>query len=196
MRPIALSDEIAVGEMPAADEIAILAKAGFRSILNVQPDDEVPRVLTAAAVGQASGAVGLSYAHVAIASRRPDEASLRAFAGAMAQLPKPIYGCCYSGARAAAAWALTMAPEMAPHEIETVCTTAGFDMTSLRAEILRRHETAHVPVAVQAAPEIKAAAVSAGADTSTAARLPASSAAGTFAIWPRAGSDGGFAVSG
>ena len=110
MVPVALSDAVAVGEMPTAEHIKILAEAGFRSILNAQPDGEVERLLSAAEAGSLARALNLEYRHIPIESRRPSDLQIGAFRAALAELPKPIYACCYSGSRAAAAWALTAAP--------------------------------------------------------------------------------------
>lgn len=139
MRPVALSDEIAVGEMPSADEIIVLAKAGFRSLLNVQPDGEVDRLPTTAQTEAGVQAAGMKYAYVPVVSRRVSDATVAAFADAMMTLPRPIYACCYSGARAAAAWALAVAPTMAPGDIVSTCSAAGFDMSSLVPDFERRY---------------------------------------------------------
>ena len=139
MRPVALSDEIAVGEIPSADEIAILARAGFRSLINVQPEGEVERLLSAADVAAGAEAAGMKYAHVPVASRRVPNDKVEAFAQAMISLPRPIYACCYSGARAAAAWALAVSSAMPPADIVANCSTAGFDMSALLPELEQRH---------------------------------------------------------
>lgn len=215
MRPVALSDEIAVGEMPSADEITILARAGFRSVLNVQPDGEVERLLSASDMAKGVAAGSMNYAHVPIASRRVPDEQVAAFAHAMVTLPRPIYACCYSGARAAAAWALAVAPAMPPADITTACASAGFDMTALLPELVRRH-AGPAKVNAEASKEIKPAPAQPAANTpaSTTSARPgpgepapnvapkgtATAAAAVDAaekiIFPRAAGAGGFAVSG
>ena len=220
MRPVALSDEIAVGEMPSADEIAILSRAGFRSLLNVQPDGEVERLLSAADVAAGAAAAGMKSAHVPVASRRLPDATVAAFAQAMAALPRPIYACCYSGARAAAAWALAVAPSMVPAEIARTCTAAGFDMSALVPELELRHRrgtasgtsalpTISTAVAEQKVPTEVTVPVSAGIPTPLAAAVAAptpeavattTAAAAIVAaekiIFPRAAGAGGFSTAG
>lgn len=133
MVPVALSDVIAVGEVPTAAEIEVLAKAGFRSLLNTQPDGEVERLMPSVDVKTLAEKAGLIYRHVPIQSRRPDAGSMQAFAGALDAIPRPVYACCYSGARTAAAWALAAAREQEPDAIIAACAGAGFD-----AEFLAR----------------------------------------------------------
>ncbi len=226
MRPVALSDEIAVGEIPSADEIAILARAGFRSLLNVQPEGEVERLLTAAEVAEGAAAAGMKYAHVPVASRRVPEEKVAAFAQAMVSLPRPIYACCYSGARAAAAWALAVSSAMAPADIVANCNTAGFDISALLPELERRHRGPVAPPAAAMTPPPTAATPPpppAPADVLPTVDAPAVPAATTVAqvpsspqpapaappksaaaaidaaekiIFPRAAGSGGFSTAG
>ena len=213
MRPVALSDAIAVGEVPTREEISILAKAGFRSLLNVQPDGEVERLPSADEIGKAAVAAGIAYAATAIESRRPDDDSIAAFGKTMSELPLPIYACCYSGARAAAAWALAMAPSMMPSAIAAACAGAGYDMSALQADLERRHAgiaaapaspLAAAPVAAEpvATPPVQAVQMPVtAAPQATGSTLMTSAAAAVaksaeMIVFPRAATAGGFAVSG
>lgn len=211
MRPVALSDEIAVGEMPTADEIAILAKAGFKSLLSVQPEGEVERLLSTAETAKIAEDAGMTYGYVPVATRRPSDDVVEAFAKIMAELPRPIYACCYSGARAAAAWALAVAPAARPTDVAAACGAAGYDVAALMPEIERRHagrpaETlprawTDVPTPMTASNSAVANGASINSapppaavpNTTTAAQ--AVTAASTI-IFPRAAGEGGFAVSG
>jgi uncharacterized protein (TIGR01244 family) len=201
MRPVALSDELAVGEVPEADQIAILAKAGFRALLNVQPDGEISRFPDAMTTRKAAEAAGLAYAHVPVESRRPSEDRIKHFADAMAALPKPIYAYCYSGGRAAAAWALATAATAHPATIVQALETAGYDTSSLRGALERRKAGLPAfevlpPVVIAAsakAPEQRAAAAASGIAPATEVETAISP---PTIILPRAASAGGFAVPG
>ena len=102
MKPIVLTDVLAVGEFPTFEELAILAKAGFKSLINNQPDGEVARFPAAALVAVEAEKLGLAYAHVPIETRTPEPDAIAAFAEAAQTLPEPIYAFDYSGARSAA----------------------------------------------------------------------------------------------
>lgn len=198
MRPVALSDEIAVGEMPTAEEIAILAKAGFKAILSVQPEGEVGRLMSDAETSKAAQAAGMQYSHVPVATRRPNDAVVDAFSNAMSGLPRPIYACCYSGARAAAAWALAVAPGAKPADVAAACGAAGYDVSSLMPEIERRHAgrpAESLPSAWTDTPKPRVATNGAAVTAPTTTATEAVTAAETI-IFPRAAGQGGFAVSG
>lgn len=224
MVPVALSDVIAVGEVPTADEIAILAKAGFRSLLNTQPDGEVDRLMKSAEAGELAAKAGMAYRHVPIESRRPPGTAIDAFDEALRTLPRPIYACCYSGSRTAAAWALAAARHDNPDAVIEACTKAGYDMSFMKPYLAARFAEANAaasPAAPQsseslavvspAAPAGAVPAVVAAADplksngsaarASSSAVSPAPEPAKVVpslvpSILPRAASAGGFAVSG
>ncbi len=207
MRPIALSDEIAVGEVPLPAEIEILSKAGFRSLINAQPDGEVARFADAATTRRAAEAVGLAYAHVPIESRMASEALIQSFAEALSTLPRPIYAFCYSGGRAAAAWALAMATQTPPVQLAQALENAGFDASALRPALIRRSVGLPAYEVVQVAPTLPVAsiavspvAVDAIAPPAVEAQVPAPllapEPAPLIIVLPRAASDGGFAVPG
>lgn len=153
MVPVALSDMIAVGEVPTAEQLIILAGAGFRSLLNTQPDGEVARLPSSAELEALAAKAGMTYRHIPITSRHPPAAAVDAFDDAMRKLPGPIYACCYSGARTAAAWALAAARHEDPGAVVEAGTKAGFDMSFVKPYIAARAAEAKAPApALAAAP--------------------------------------------
>ncbi len=132
MKPIVVSDVLAIGEMPSLEQIAILAKAGFRSIINNQPDGEVERFPASNIVAEEAKRCGLGHAYAPVASRMPSAHELAHFARALAELPSPIYAFCYSGSRSAAACAMTMTAEKDVDTIVAEFAAAGFDVAALR----------------------------------------------------------------
>lgn len=132
MKPIVVSDVLAVGEVPSPEHLEILAKAGFRSVVNVQPDGEVDRLPGNAALAAEAAKVKLAYAYAPLRSRTPSPAELEAFATALKSLPAPIYGFCYSGSRAAAGCALLLTESMEPDTIIAQFAAADFDVSALK----------------------------------------------------------------
>jgi uncharacterized protein (TIGR01244 family) len=214
MRPIALSDSVAVGEVPTAEQIEILANAGFRSLLTTQPDGEVVRLMSAHDAGVLAAKAGLAFQYLPIESRRPDDASIAAFGDALRRMPRPIYACCYSGARAAAVWAMAAASYDTPDRISAACAVAGFDMQSLRPQLELRAlpllSPSRAPAVAPSAvvePMADTLAVEAVGAAPPALVVPAPAAslalvptpptdAAPITLMPRAASAGGFAVPG
>ena len=140
LAPIGLSRELFVGRSPTLAEVAVLAGAGFRSIINNRPDGEWDSPMTSAQTEAAAAEQGLAYRHIPVEGRNPLEKDVRAFAEALSTLPQPIYACCSSGGRSAALWALASVTELTTAELLRICAAAGFDLSWLEAKLDMRRE--------------------------------------------------------
>lgn len=138
--PVVLSSILSVGPAPTPADIARLAQAGFRSIINNRPDTDQALTMTSDEVATAAAATGLAYAHIPVEGKNPLEKDVRAFATALANLPKPIFAYCQSGGRSAALWALASVGEHDSDTLISMCHGIGFDVSGLRAKMDMRRE--------------------------------------------------------
>jgi len=95
-----LTDDVSVAPQLTPQAMAEAARVGFRSVINNRPDfEEGPQQPTNASIEAAARAAGLEYRFLPVASsyQSPDE--IAAFAGLLAELPRPILVFCRSGAR-------------------------------------------------------------------------------------------------
>lgn len=152
MKPIVLSDVLAVGEYPTPEHIDILAKAGFKSLINNQPDGEVDRFAGSAVLAAKAKAAGLAYAYAPLSSRTPTPEELAVYAAALKALPAPIYAFCYSGARSAAGCALLLAVTEEPAQILADFRAAGYEIDSLKPWLEDAHGGLPKPADRSAAP--------------------------------------------
>ncbi len=98
LRPLSAHVSAAPQLEPAA--MALLAQAGFRSVINNRPDHEGGADQpTSAAIEAAALAAGLSYRHLPVAPgyQSPDE--IARFRELIDALPKPILAFCRTGTR-------------------------------------------------------------------------------------------------
>jgi uncharacterized protein (TIGR01244 family) len=105
-----LADDVYVAPQLSADDMAEVARAGFRSVINNRPDFEGgPDQPTDALVAAAAEAAGLVYRYLPVAGghQTPDE--VVAFAALMVELPRPVLAFCRSGARSARLYTLAQA---------------------------------------------------------------------------------------
>ena len=205
MKPIVVSDILAVGEVPTPDQMDILAKAGFRSVVNNQPDGEVDRFPGSAALAADAKKHGLGYAFAPLTSRTPSASELQDYATALRALPAPIFAFCYSGARSAAGCALLLTETMEPDAIVRQFADAGFEVDSLRPwlddERARRAVPAkaddhgeHLPPAANGPSAVVSVAKDQPAPTAAAAPLPIAAAVQGIVVHARAAGYGGFAM--
>lgn len=132
MNPAVVSEKLAVGEVPRLEHVALLAECGFMSIITVQPDGEVTRLPASSAVGIEAARRGLMHAYAPISSRTPSPEELATFETAVRELPAPIYACCYSGARSAAAAAFMLTSDKDVDVIIEEFKCAGHDISTLK----------------------------------------------------------------
>jgi sulfide:quinone oxidoreductase len=138
--PQPLSRVVSVGRAPTREEVAALAAAGFRSLIDNLPDGERDSPMTSVETAAVASDFGLAYAHIPVDGRNPLEKDVRAFAEALEALPQPVYAFCRSGGRSAALWALASVAEMTTETLVGTCAKAGHDIAFLAAKIDMRRE--------------------------------------------------------
>ena len=95
-----LSAQVSAAPQLEASAMALVAQAGFKSVINNRPDHEGGADQpTSAAIEAAALAAGLSYRHLPVAPgyQSPDE--IARFRELIDTLPKPILAFCRTGTR-------------------------------------------------------------------------------------------------
>ncbi|MBK1635693.1 TIGR01244 family sulfur transferase [Rhodovulum adriaticum] len=129
-----LTEDFATGPQPAAEELAALAAAGFRTVICNRPDDEVPPGERAADMAAAARAAGLEFAQAIVPHGPIPHTALEAEKGALT-LPGPHFAYCAAGVRAALIWAFAEAGRRPTGEIVAALSNAGLHMPGLRRQI-------------------------------------------------------------
>lgn len=130
-----LTDQLSVAAQIGTDDVAAIAAAGFRSIVNNRPDHEEPGQPRDAELAAAAAQAGLGWRHLPVVSGQFSEAQVHAFAEALDQLPGPVLAFCRSGTRCSALWAL-----QADGPVDSILATtaaAGYDLSMLRPWLAR-----------------------------------------------------------
>jgi uncharacterized protein (TIGR01244 family) len=91
--------DFAVAPQITPDEVAAVAKAGFRTILCCRPDNEDPGQPGFAAIDKAAREQGLKAVHIPISGGIGEGALIR-MEQVLEDMPRPIFGYCRSGGRA------------------------------------------------------------------------------------------------
>lgn len=105
-----LSDNFAVAPQLAPEDMAALAQAGFKSVINNRPDFEGGAGQPAAdTIGEAARAAGLNYVHQPVNGANIQAGDVDTFAQQLQTLPGPILAFCRSGARSTRLYQLAVA---------------------------------------------------------------------------------------
>jgi uncharacterized protein (TIGR01244 family) len=100
--PIQVSDRLFSGDQPTEEDLERLAKAGFRSVINLRKPGEPNQSITPEAEQGYAEANGLNYASVPVSIAELQPEHVTRLSSTIAELPSPIYLHCAVGQRAAA----------------------------------------------------------------------------------------------
>jgi uncharacterized protein (TIGR01244 family) len=107
MKPIAVTQKLAVAPQPKLSDFQELKRQGFTTVVNNRPDGEDPNQLGSAAEETAARAAGLDYVHIPVTSSAMTEDDTRRLKQAIEQASGPVVAHCRSGARSFYPWALS-----------------------------------------------------------------------------------------
>lgn len=125
-----INEKMSVSPQISPNDLPLIQKAGFTTIINNRPDGEAPDQPAGALIEEEANKLGLTY--IAIPMGRdgvsPDmiEATRKAMAG-----EGKVFAYCRSGTRSTTLWALSQAGEMSAMEIIESAANAGYDVSHL-----------------------------------------------------------------
>ena len=133
MKPIAVTEKLAVAPQPKLSDFQIFKRQGFTTIVNNRPDGEDPNQHGSAAEAEAARAAGLGYVHIPVTSTGMTEDDARLLKETIEQAPGPVVAHCKSGARSFYLWVLS--GDLDPLSDEDLLTKArelGVDTNAAR----------------------------------------------------------------
>jgi uncharacterized protein (TIGR01244 family) len=107
MKPITVTEKLAVAPQPKPSDFQIFKRQGFTTVVNNRPDGEDPSQLGSAAEAEAARAAGLGYVHIPVTSTGMTEDDARLLKETIEQAPGPVVAHCRSGARSFYLWVLS-----------------------------------------------------------------------------------------
>lgn len=135
----ALASNVAVAPQIGDADFSTIAALGFKSVLNLRPDDETGEFLKSGDAGRVAEAFGLDYRYMPVHCHCiTDEEQVEGFAEAIAELPGPVFAYCKSGTRAAILWALSIAGSRPTEEIVRIAAVGGYDISLALDDIEER----------------------------------------------------------
>jgi uncharacterized protein (TIGR01244 family) len=104
-----INDDVTVGSQPTEDQLAELARAGFRTVVNLRTVGEQDQPLSPEAEGKEVRAIGMAYLHIPVSMKDLKAEQVDEFRRKLTDLPKPAFVHCYVGKRAGAFMMMSMA---------------------------------------------------------------------------------------
>lgn len=107
MRAAQLSDTLSVSGQISVADVAEIAAAGFKVLINNRPDHEELNQPTSADISSAAEQAGLEYYHMPVTARDFPGADIEQMAPLFGDANKPAFAFCRSGTRCANLWVQT-----------------------------------------------------------------------------------------
>lgn len=126
-----LTDTLFVTEQLQPEDMAELAKAGFKMVINNRPDGEDENQPSSAEMAAAAEAAGLEYAHQPVVGSNISETDIDGFDAIVSLAETPVLAFCRTGTRSTMLWALTQASEQDNARILATAEQAGYDLSGL-----------------------------------------------------------------
>ena len=129
-----LTPDLAVSEHIRPEEVARLAEAGFKVLINNRPDGEAPDGCDHKAMEAAARAAGIEYHYLPFQPGQITPDLIAGF-GAATGGNRPAFAYCRSGTRSTILWAFNQAGKRSEREILEIAAKAGYDLSGSRAMI-------------------------------------------------------------
>jgi uncharacterized protein (TIGR01244 family) len=135
------------GQIEAADMV-VAKSEGFRAVIALRPDGEVPEQPAADDMRRIADAQGLAFFYVPVPQGELADAVAEELGAALAQAQGPVLLYCRSGRRAVRAWAMAEAERdggLKVPEILAAAAKAGHPVSDLSERLLQRVDGRTLP---------------------------------------------------
>ncbi len=128
-----INESISVAPQIAVDQVADIAAAGFKTIVNNRPDDEDAGQPSGDAIRAAAEAAGLKYVSIPVTHAGFSHPQIDAMTQALTDSDGPVLAYCRSGTRSCNLWALAAAKAgRNPNLLLAQAEDAGYDLRGIR----------------------------------------------------------------
>ncbi|MBE9538895.1 MAG: TIGR01244 family phosphatase [Proteobacteria bacterium] len=128
MRVIQLSDSFSVSDQIAVEDVAKIAQAGFKVLINNRPDYEEPNQPGSDQIASAAEKAGMQYYYLPVTARNFPGLDLNLLAGLINNPEVPTLAFCRSGTRCTNLWVATHGEEQRDASV-AVARQLGYDLS-------------------------------------------------------------------
>jgi len=128
MRVVQLSDSLSVSDQIAVDDVARIAEAGFKVLINNRPDHEVANQPSSDEIAAAAEVAGLRYYYMPVTARDFPGLDLAELSALINDAASPALAFCRSGTRCTNLWVATRGIEQRDASV-TVARQLGYDLS-------------------------------------------------------------------
>lgn len=130
-----IDDQITVTPQISVDDVAEIARLGFKTVVANRPDHEEPGQPAMADLEAAARANDLEWVYQPVESGHITDEDVDRFAPMIQQVEKPVLAFCRSGTRCTVLWALSSARTEPSSDIMGKARNAGYDISGLATRL-------------------------------------------------------------
>ena len=124
-----LTPNLAVSPQINPSDVALLARSGFKTLINNRPDNEAGAV-DHQLMAQAAADAGMEYRYLPFRPGQITPDRIQGFADAL-DGARPAIAFCRSGNRSTVLWALAQAGKLSESEVLETAARAGYDLSGV-----------------------------------------------------------------
>ncbi|HDZ56405.1 hypothetical protein LCGC14_0657950 [marine sediment metagenome] len=132
-----LDEKLSVTDQPSYEDISILEKMGFRTIIANRPHRETEDQPDMLALKNRAESLGMVWREIPVKPGEYSQQDIDEFAEALQTSPAPIVGFCRTGKRVSHLWAYSQIPERPIADLIKATQNAGYDLEPLKDELQR-----------------------------------------------------------
>ena len=126
-----IDDTISVAPQITVQDVAEIARQGFKTLVANRPDREELGQPSMADIEAAAREHGLNWVYMPVESGNITDQDIDAFAPMIRDADKPVLAFCRSGTRCTVLWALSAARDTSAQEVFSKARNAGYDISGL-----------------------------------------------------------------
>ena len=107
-----ITEDFAVAPQIEIEDFTALANAGFRTVINNRPDDEIDDALSSKQMAQAAAEAGLAYHYLPYFPGAMTPELVSEFEALLARVDGPVFAYCRSGGRAGSLYGAAKAAKL------------------------------------------------------------------------------------
>ena len=130
-----LTPDLSVGPQIQVDDVAELARRGFKAIIGNRPDNEGPDQPRWEELAFLARSHGLEARHIPVVPGHLGDEEIAAFRQALSELPKPVAAFCKTGTRSTMLWALVNPQELSADDRIGQAAAQSYDISALRPRL-------------------------------------------------------------
>lgn len=127
MNSVKLTDRLAVSAQIYPADVADIAAAGYKVLINNRPDGEEGAQPASAEFAAAAAAVGMEYHHMPVTAKSFPGPDFAAMSDLLDDPARPVFAFCRTGTRCANLW-VAASEDSTREEVMRLASQRGFDL--------------------------------------------------------------------